>query len=473
MKKICLILILAIILFSVSAFADTLGSTQDAGFKEWKSPNFGEGSDGEDIKVADVDSDSNLEIIIISHDGFIHIFEHDGTTYQEEWKSQILATSLDDIALGDTDNDGRLEIIVSTIEAGNTRFYVFGFDGSNYLQEWQSSIFSGDDYVGLSLYVEDTDSDGAPEIIITSDGGNKAYAWIFDYNDPNCQEEWSSGLLDTYEVIDFCGLSETDGDSFKELILAGAVIYIVGWNGTNYQLEWQSEWMGQWVECIVGDVDNMDSTSEIVAAVEQGNIRIYGFDDSNYVLEWESADIDAAGGQIGDVDDDGIQEIAVGSWTGDIYVFGHDGNDYQLEWQTATPSPYVYIERIEDFDGHSGKEILAQELTDEDSSDNTGYCDVFTHDGEEYQLSWRDEKLDSYFGGQLIPAGDVDNDGVPEEIRFANNESRYYPYSIYIIGPANQMPTCSSPLTGDIDNNCKVDIIDLAEMVTFRAFAKI
>lgn len=464
MKKICLTLILAILLFSASVFANSAGSTQYAGFKEWKSPNSGEAPQGEGIKVADVDSDGNLEIIIISDDGFIRIFEHDGTTYQEEWKSQILATSLDDIAIGDTDNDGRPEIIVSTMEAGNTRFYVFGFDGSNYEQEWQSSIFSGDGYIGLSLYTEDTDSDGAPEIIVTSDEGDKAYAWIFDYNDPNYQEEWSSGLLDTYDVIEFYGLSETDGDGFKEMIFAGEVIYIVGWNGTNYQLEWQSGWMDGWVECIVGDVDNMESTPEIVAAVERGNIRIYGFNGSNYVLEWESADIDAAGGQIGDVDNDGIQEIAVGSFTGDIYVFGHDGNDYQLEWQTATPSPYVYIERIEDFDGHGGEEILAQELTDEDSSDETGYCDVFTHDGEEYRLSWRDEKLDSYFGGLLNPAGDVDNDSVPEEIRFANNESRYYPYSIYVIGPAKQMPTCSSPLKGDLNGDCKVDFRDLAEM---------
>lgn len=461
MKKICVILVL----FSASAFAGATGSTQYAGFKEWKSPNSVELPMVGDMKVADIDSDGNLEIITISDDGFMRIFAHDGTTYQEEWKSQVLATSLDSIAIGDTDNDGRPEIIVSTMEAGNTRFYVFGFDGSNYEQEWQSSVFSGDGYVGLNVYTEDTDNDGVPEIIVTSNEGSKSYGWVFDYNDPNYEEEWSSGLLDANEVMEYYGLSDIDGDGFQEMVFAGVEIYIIGWNGTNYQLEWQSGWIGEWVGCTVGDVDNMASTTEIVAALEQGSIRVYGFNGSEYVLEWESADIDAdAGVQIGDVDNDGIQEIVVGSFTGDIYVFGHDANDYVLEWQTTTLSSYVYIERIADFDGHGGKEILAQELTDEDSSDKTGYCDVFTHDGVEYGLSWRGEKLDSYFGGLLNPAGDVDNDGIPEEIRIANNETRYYPYSIYVIGPAKQMPTCSSPLKGDLTGDCRVDLRDLEEM---------
>ena len=135
-----------------------------------------------------------------------------------------------------------------------------------------------------------------------------------------------------------------------------------------------------------------------------------------------------------------------------------------MEWQIATPSPFVKVRKIANFDGQEGMEILVQEKTDDDSSDTTGYCDVFTYDGQAYQLAWREEILDSYFGGLLEPAGDVDNDGVPEEVRSANNESRYYPYSIYVIGPAKQMPNCSAPLKGDLNNDCKVDFLDLAEM---------
>ena len=458
------------LLFAVSVFADSTSSTQYAGIKEWKSPNLGEVPDGEGIKVDDVDGDGNLEIIMIAQDdGTLRIFQHNGTTFQQEWSSLILATTLDDLAIGDLDGDGRLEIVVSTMEVGNTRFYVFGFDGSKYELEWQSSIFPGDGYIGLSIYAEDTDNDGVPEIVVTSDSGSKAYGWIFNYNGSTYVQAWASGLLGTYEVLEFSGVSDIDGDGFQEMVFASTETYVVGWDGSSYQIEWQSELLteGKIVRCTLGDVNNVDgySTPEIVAVVEDVNVLVYGFNGSTYLLEWESSNIKASvEAQIGDVDNDGIQEIAVGSFTGDIYVFGHDGNDYQLELQTATPSPYVYVEKIADFDGHGGMEILAQELTDEDSSDETSYCDVFTYDGEEYQLSWRDEKLDSYFGGLLNPAGDVDNDSIPEEIRFANNERRYYSYSIYVIGPAKQMPTCSDPLKGDLNYDCKVDFRDFSEM---------
>jgi len=440
MEKIYFSLVLALLLSSSSVSADSTDLIPYAGIKEWKSPSLGEEPEGESVKVANVDNDSNLEIIAIGGDGSIHIFEHDGTTYREEWRSQILALPLGDLAIGDLDSDGIMEIVVSTMEEGNTRFFVFGFNGVTFQQEWQSKLFPGDGYEGLSLYTVDTDSDGSPEIVVTSDEGHTGYAWIYDYDGTTYQEEWASGLLDQFAVIELYGLSDTDGDGLQEIVFAGTAIHIVGWDVTGYQLEWKSELLGGWIQCIVGDV-NGDATTEIVAAIEERNIRIYSFDGSTYVLKWESADIEASTGQIGDVDNDGIQEIAVGSFSGEIYIFGYDGSSYQLEWQTATPSPYayVYVEKIEDFDGQGGLEILVQELTDEDSSDETGYCDVFTYDDGAYRLLWRNEKIDSYFGGLLEPAGDVDNDGIIEEVRNANNEDKYYPYSFYVIGPAKQI----------------------------------
>ena len=424
-------------------------TSSNAGTIEWKSPNFGQVPEGEGVKVADVNDDGNSEIIAIggTGGGSVHVFGHDGTTYQEEWASQVLANALDDLAIGDVDGDGRLEIIVSTLEAGNIYIYVYGFDGNNYQLEWQSNLFPGDGHDGLSIHAVDADGDGLLEIVATSDAGSKGYIWVYDYNGVTYQQTWASGLLDAFAVIEDLIIADIDGDGIREIVSGGSGIHIIGYNGTSYQIEWQSGPLGDYVGFTIGDV-NADGALEFVVSLEGGanNIQIYRFDGQTYYMEWQSCEIRPGGEQIGDVDGDGIKEIVVGSWSGEIYIYGYDGTTYQLEWQTATPSPYAEVRKIADFDQDGNLEILVQELTDEDSSDDTYYIDVYGYDGSSYKLQWRDLKINSYFGGLLDPAGDIDNDGIIEEVRFANSESKFYPFSIYVIGTT--APTCSISLTG-------------------------
>ena len=117
-----------------------------------------------------------------------------------------------------------------------------------------------------------------------------------------------------------------------------------------------------------------------------------------------------------------------------LYIFRYDGTTYQSAWETATPSRFIVVEKIVDFDQDGTLEILVQELTSEDSSDRTYYCDVFEWDGlTTYRLQWRDLKINSYFNGLLDPAGNFDTGNV--EVRFANNATKSYPFSIYVTGP--------------------------------------
>ena len=183
---------------------------------EWQSPNFGQAPEGEGVKVADVDGDGKDEIVMIggTGDGSVHVFDHNGTTYLNVWNTtQPLANALNDLVIGDTDGDGRLEIIVSTLETGNIYFYVFGFNGSSFQQEFKSSLFQGIGYNGLSLYAVDADGDGSLEIVVTSDEGSKGYIWVYDHDGTTYQQTWASPLLDDSAVIENLIMADIDGDS--------------------------------------------------------------------------------------------------------------------------------------------------------------------------------------------------------------------------------------------------------------------
>jgi hypothetical protein len=118
-----------------------------------------------DIRVGDVDGDGRTEFVFVKEWKGVYVYVYDGTSYSEEWFAPIAqAVSLD---LADIDGDSDLDILV-----GDHRGTVTAFDGPTKTQLFSDSIGDGEIY---SIRAADIDGDSKTEIVLSQDN-------IWDWN---------------------------------------------------------------------------------------------------------------------------------------------------------------------------------------------------------------------------------------------------------------------------------------------------
>lgn len=410
--------------------------------QEWVSSSLG-GSWGDSLRTEDIDADGVVEIVVGTSD-YLYIF--DGITKEQEWKSENLGYLIYGLAVGDADNDGVKEIVCA-----NRDGYIYVFNGATKEEEWR------EDAGGEGVSVADIDNDGVIEIIAGS-----AYN-IYALNGITKEHEWVSNLgtwVDASQLIDV----DNDGEIEIVVLTWNGFIYI--FNGITKEQEWKSEQMGDaggsiYVEnsLCVGDVDNdgineiIVGTSTKVANGEGGYIYVY--DGVTKELEWMSeylGDDSTAGGDsfgltIGDVDDDGVTEI-VTNVDGIIYVF--DGISHSQEWASEYLGYGVWGSDlvVDDVDGDGTQEII---------TDGSGFIYVFA--GTDHTQEWKSENIGSVYG---LVVNDIDSDGVKEIVAGTWNGF------IYVFGGVEHDLELQSDdlgcaiqdlVIGNVDNDNQIEIV--------------
>jgi hypothetical protein len=160
----------------------------------------------------------------------------------------------------------------------------------------------------------------------------------------------------------------------------------------------------------IGDVDN-DGRNELVIGTgdpdHRGEILIYKFIDGAYELLWKGGRYRGRRENlcIGDADNDGLNELAVGVdfYDRELYVWKWNGYDMRVQW---------HIE---------GNDIVSVDIAD---SDNDGQNElivggaawewydwsVYEWDGSSYSLVWNSQRM----GYMVAKVGDIDQDGLNE-----------------------------------------------------------
>jgi uncharacterized repeat protein (TIGR01451 family) len=122
------------------------------------------------VVVADIDGDSNLEIVTAHGDGYVRVLRHDGSLY---WSHQPTpGNELRSLAVYDLDGNGDLEILVASTRTSD-QWFVYEHDGTLYAGHWPRLADSDPgDAAGCyneNISVADLDKDGRGEIIGPSD----------------------------------------------------------------------------------------------------------------------------------------------------------------------------------------------------------------------------------------------------------------------------------------------------------------
>lgn len=120
------------------------------------------------LRMQDIDHDGNSELLILSEDNRIYIFEIRAKSVQLEWKSEIFPLKVASYLFDDIDNDGVSELCIGTaVTKANPRvlLQIFKYDGKNY-NLIQSNIIKGEVYNITNIVSEDVNGDGEKELIL-------------------------------------------------------------------------------------------------------------------------------------------------------------------------------------------------------------------------------------------------------------------------------------------------------------------
>jgi len=317
------------------------------------------------------------------------------------WTFNITSNAYGGSAVDDIDNDGKMEIVFGTYMGDS---YVYALNAENGTLLW--NFYSGPGPVDASVKITDVNNDGYKEAIFAGSGsgymdnGSYGAGIIHVLNGTNGEVVWEHNT--GYCVDSPAAIVDIDDDGVKEVIYGAwkegdDLGYIRILNGINGTLEQKIGGFDGYIQSEPNILDvNGDGQLDIVIATFQGDNKIYAINGSDYTTLWmfQAGDWMYHGGSFGDIDKDGLPEIAIGSYDDHVYVI--NGEDGSLNWSYDVGSYILAPTSLADVNNDGALEILA--------ATSTMYA--LKHDG---SLLW------SYPTGGLIWRGasvaDIDGDG--------------------------------------------------------------
>lgn len=381
-----------------------------------------------------------------------------------------------DTVVCDLENDGNLDVVV-TYSLSITESYLdaYNLNGSQKTNLGFPFLLPGK--ILSEVSIGDLDNNGYVEIVAsvpvyTDDIHTTIY--VFEYNGKRFVESWHfmeeriSG-----QVIFSSALGDIDGDGDLEII-RGNQRAKNGWIGIVYALHHDGSMVSGWpvrtltylgsfyATPAVGDIDN-DGFNEVV--VGPYFLYIYAWNGNGLLvsLKWPvkiQGDIRSHSPQLGDLDGDGdIEIVQINAHQGIIYIIDGQGNI--IRKITPDIEDFCSTPALCDIDGDNDLEIFV----------NIGdYIYGWHHDGEKVTGSWPVFISSSAKSGRAsIIIGDIDDDNQPDVIFMRENSedgSDIFAYHAdgtliegwpYIFDNANHLR--SSPSLVDIDKDGDVEIV--------------
>lgn len=307
-----------------------------------------------DLEIADINDDGLDDMVITaSGSGTVGWYENDGTPFNGNWPfhriNGVIVSGAREVAPGDIDGDGDLDVAVTAYDMSRVMWFENPGDGTGI---WEYH------YVGYMRYIHgvglgDFDEDGAMDIVVSA--GYYYSDGIRMYYTSNPEGSWSYRRISP--AVSYCGaINVTDMNQDGHL---DVIVPVNGYSGQvniyRNPLPSSNPRNVQWaqISTVSGlsypyeglPIDiNDDGNLDIVASSNYGGVKwSQAPSNPNSASGWTTYTMDSSinypwGLAVGDVDDDGYDDVFVSShywWASSWYSYGRG-----LFWLEERDDPY-------------------------------------------------------------------------------------------------------------------------------------
>ena len=321
--------------------------------------------------IGDSDNDGKNELLISGRDCTIRVMKWDGNaqTYSQVNALHppfypIVQCDAGGMAIGDVTNDGKNEIAATWYTA------VYRYIAFKYWMIGVNPWIFFNDGGSADCLIGDCDNDGKNELILSGGGDRQSsspvgeitvFRWnglylkrVAEWNDPN-----------VYGYVYMAGLGDVDADGENEIVCAYEnKVIVLNWDAPNKEfvstkIQRPSPLMDTPFGVVCKDCDN-DGNAEILLSYYNPRITIFKWNGTGYTtqfdIKWPDQDPVIEGIDVGDTDDDGLNEVVAGA--GQTYVLQWNGTTY-VEEAVLPTFGWMAVVCIGDCDNDGKNEINA------------------------------------------------------------------------------------------------------------------
>ena len=424
------------------------------------------GFSGTPLRIADLDSDGDEEMLLLNESGHVYLLEWDGQDYRQTWAHPFAndeEVGFGSLTTGDIDGDGHQEIFLAGRGPHVGDDAMIRLAGSDRRVEDTATVPRLVEYTRLEL--ADLDDDGSFELVYMADANPHFHTSIVVLSADDLTVLWES-------PPDYLGrdveVGNVDDDPSLEIIAAGGHVF----DGATYEHEWSHESALSASNALnadtsrsllVGDMDG-DGIEELLGKLDhddrEAGVEVYSIANGKAIgmagpLPTALFDPRTVRPHVADIDNDGVTELLGSSYpdfNAAAYRYAESTDSFERVFHSEVNSVFAVPLGVGDVDGDGVKELVLSGRDEHFDGNPDGIgAYVVAAFNLEFEVEWTQSDTRDFRGGFAGGHPVTRADSSASELLFVLSGGRldhggYIPRAAYL-----------SPLTGELSIGPRVD----------------